>query len=584
MSPTEHDDTTTAPVPAGPDAPSRDTAGRRKADKAAASGNGGSPPESDAKAGSDGDKPSAAAAVKVSAFAVPLLGIMGAIQGADPNIASTALVGASRSLNMSSGLVALAASISTLALAASVISTGLLADRLGRRKVLVAALIVAAVGDLIVVISPVSTIYLVGRAIAGIGLGAVFGASFAYIRAVAPPGQIPKVVGLFTAVTGATTVVMTFAGGQLSGIEWRTAFLMVPIVSIACAFAVPFFLPKEPKVTGENMDVPGQILLALGVVAFLYGISHLGTSLAGPLTLGPLVGGIVLLGLFFWHEHRSDKPFFPVRLFTNPVFIAAVCLGFVYNFTNAISFLQLTDLWQYVLGLKTSAVSIWQLPLLIAGILVALLFSRLMAKGLGNSTAALIGTVCSATGLVLLAVAHGSETPAWFMPGGMLAGGGLIIASLPFGNLILREAPPKFFGPVTSSRTTLGQFFYAMGLALGTVIINRLTTGGILDRLKEAGVPPTRTGEALDAVTAYAHTGTDPSNAIGRTALADAATSYRSSFAIAMVITAGVVLVVGLVGTTLIKRDEVESEKDDRKDLETEAESTAPAKAKAASS
>ena len=59
-----------------------------------------------------------------SRWAIPLLGAMAAIQGADPNIASTALVGVSRGLDMAGGLLALAASISTLALSASVISTG----------------------------------------------------------------------------------------------------------------------------------------------------------------------------------------------------------------------------------------------------------------------------------------------------------------------------------------------------------------------------------------------------------------------------------------------------------------------------
>ncbi|MBM9469492.1 hypothetical protein [Nakamurella leprariae] len=60
---------------------------------------------------------------------MPLLGSLAGVQGADPDIASTALDGAGRSLDMAGGLLALAASVSTLALSASVISTGLLADR-----------------------------------------------------------------------------------------------------------------------------------------------------------------------------------------------------------------------------------------------------------------------------------------------------------------------------------------------------------------------------------------------------------------------------------------------------------------------
>ena len=55
---------------------------------------------------------------------------------------------------MSTGVETLAASISTLVLAATVMSTGLLADRLGRRRVLVAALLVAIAGDALVALAP----------------------------------------------------------------------------------------------------------------------------------------------------------------------------------------------------------------------------------------------------------------------------------------------------------------------------------------------------------------------------------------------------------------------------------------------
>ena len=68
----------------------------------------------------------------------------------------------------------------------------------------------------------------------------------------------------------------------------------------------------------------------------------------------------------------------------------------------------------------------------------------------------------------------------------------------------MSQAPAKYFGPVTSSRTTIGQFFYAAGLAVSTVVVDRITIGGVVNNLNTAGVPPTQTGQALDAVTAFA--------------------------------------------------------------------------------
>ncbi|MFM8773085.1 MAG: MFS transporter, partial [Actinomycetota bacterium] len=205
--------------------------------------------------------------VKKPALALTFLGILAALQGTDPNIASTALVGAARGLDM--GSTSLAASISTLALAATAISTGLLADSLGRRKVLQVALIVTIIGDLVVFLAPDTLFYLVGRVIVGIGLGAVYGAAFAYIRAVAKPGKVAAAMGTFTAVLMVATLLLTFLGGALSSLNWRTAFLVIPIASAISFFIVPILLPKEPRLKLPGKDILGQVLLALGIIALL---------------------------------------------------------------------------------------------------------------------------------------------------------------------------------------------------------------------------------------------------------------------------------------------------------------------------
>ena len=487
---------------------------------------------------------------------IVLLGVMAAVQGTDPNIASTALVGASRGLDMTGGLLALAASVSTLALSASVISTGLLADRLGRRRVLIVALLVAALGDVIVALAPAAGFFLAGRALAGIGLGAVFGASFAYISIITRPDRIAGAIGTFGAVIGAATLTMTFLGGALASVHWRLAFLVVPVVALLCVPAVRMLLPAQPRITGGPTDYPGQVLLAVGVVGVLYGFSHAASGLTSPLTLGPLAGGLILLGLWVFREHRFDGRFFPIEIFRQPLFLAAVCAGFVYNFGTGVGFLQLTDLWQYVVGLSTLRVSLWQLPFLLAGIVAAVIFGRLMTRGLSTANTVAIGAAAAATGFVLLAVFRSSTSLWGFLPGSVLLGAGLIIASLPYGTLIISQAPARYFGPVTSSRTTIGQFFYAAGLALSTVLVNSLTLGGTVRRLERAGVPPTDTGQALDAVNTFAAQGTKPDTSLGQQALAEATQSYSNAFAITALLAALLSVTVGAAGWWLLRRHE----------------------------
>lgn len=520
-------------------------------------------------------------AAKVSAFAVPLLGLFAAIQGAAPNVASTMLVGASKSLGMTGSTQALAASMQTLAIAATVITTGLMADRLGRRHVLMGALLVGAVGTVVVSIAAATWMYFLGMAIVGVGLGAVYGASFAYLKAVVAPDKLAGALGVFTAVLMVATLVFTFVGGALTSIDWRVAFLIFPVVNVIGFFLVPIFLPKQPRVKGGSLDVLGQLLLAIGVVSFLYGVSQLAKSLTAPGTLIPIVLGVVLLVAFAVWESKYSGHFFPMELFRSPVFLAAICFGFLYNFGNSVAFLQATNLWQYVNGLKTSEVSLWQLPLMIAGIGAGLVTGRLMAKGMSNRMAGIIGGAMTTVGFVCFALLHSSKSLIGFLPGLILVGAGVVVASVPYGNLILREAPAKFLGPVSSSRTTFGQFFYSLGFALSTVMIDKLTDGGIVRRLTDAGVQPNQISTGLDAVSAYASSGTAPSTSVGQQALTDAVASYGGAFRTTMLIVAVALALVTVLSAFLLRNGEGEAQPIHDHDNPSPADDAAPVAASA---
>ncbi len=303
----------------------------------------------------------------------------------------------------------------------------------------------------------------------------------------------------------------------------------------------------------------GQVLLGGGVVALLYGISRLASSLTSPATLVPIGAGVALLVGFVAWERRTSTRFFPVELLRSPVFLAALCFGFVYNFGNAVAFLQLTNLWQYVNGLATSEVAVWQLPLLVAGIAAGLVTGRLMGRGLSNRAAGFAAGVVTAVGFVVLALSHTSSSLLGFVPGSVLVGVGVVIAAVPFGNLVLREAPPEYLGPVSSSRTTFGQFFYTLGFSLSTVAIDRLTTGGTVARLEAAGVPANQLSTGLDAVTVYASAGTRPDTALGKQALADAATSYGDAFLTTFLVVAAVIAGVATLGWWLLRHGDGEA-------------------------
>jgi MFS family permease len=98
------------------------------------------------------------------ALAVPFLGVLASLQLIDPSVANTFLVKAGQAFEMQGATLSLAACISTLAQAATVLLMGFLGDRLERRRMLMAALLLAIAGDGVALTAPDADLFLLGRA------------------------------------------------------------------------------------------------------------------------------------------------------------------------------------------------------------------------------------------------------------------------------------------------------------------------------------------------------------------------------------------------------------------------------------
>ena len=490
---------------------------------------------------------------RVSALAVPLLAVMGGIQVVDPAISSVALVKASNDLGLSASTQALAAGIATIALAATVIPLGLVADRRGRRAVLMAALLLAAAGDLVAAASPDAAVYLLGRVLAGVGLGAVFGAAYAYVRTVAGD-RLAAALGTFGALSGLVALVAGFLGGALANSSWRLAYLVVPVLSLASLLAVRPLLPRVPRLRGGKVDYLGLALIAVATVGILLGVSNASNRLAAAGTWAPVLVGLAALGLFALVERRSDHAAFPIGLFARPVFVAAVVAGLGWDLAQAVATLQLSNVWQYVERYSTVAVAAGQLPLTLTVMVGALVVGRRLGAGASARSVLGLGFAAMALGFGSLLLVRPGSAYLVFLPALLLVGLGLACASVTQAKLYMAEAPAAEFGPVTSSKLTVGQFGYALGLASSSVLVSRLTFGGVTRRLLAAGVPPGETGQGLDAVVVFVRTQARPSDLAGQLALKQAAPSYVHAFGVAMLATAAFMLVVGAACVLLLRR------------------------------
>jgi EmrB/QacA subfamily drug resistance transporter len=242
------------------------------------------------------------------------------------SILNVAIPTLQRELQATQGELQWAVDAYILVFAGLLFSWGVVGDRIGRKRVLLIGLTVFAVGSVFAAFSD-SPIELIGwRAVMGIGGAAVQPTTLAVITNVFPPRERGRAIGVWAGTAGIAVAGGPLAGGAaLEHFWWGAVFLVGVPVAVLGIIAVVVFVPESKDPSPGRLDVPGVLLSIVALAGLVYGIIR-GGSGAGWTTPGvliPLVGGVLLLGLFVWLQRRSTHPALDVSLFRNPAFSAA---------------------------------------------------------------------------------------------------------------------------------------------------------------------------------------------------------------------------------------------------------------------
>ncbi|HEY1475060.1 MAG TPA: MFS transporter [Pseudolabrys sp.] len=152
---------------------------------------------------------------------------------------------------------------STLAVAVTAPFTGAVADVLGRKRVIVAAMFVLVVPTLMVGMAESLSSLIFWRAVQGLVLPPIFAVIIAYIGDELPPHEATTAAGIY----GSGSSIGGFSGRLVTGIfadliGWRAGFMALAGIAFAGAIAVAFLLPHERKfVRSEGLLASGRQML-----------------------------------------------------------------------------------------------------------------------------------------------------------------------------------------------------------------------------------------------------------------------------------------------------------------------------------
>lgn len=480
----------------------------------------------------------------------------------DPAIHNVAVVIAAGDLRMTGAERALAASIGTLCIAAAILATGSLGDRLGRKKIMLAGLLVAMVGGIVTALAPSPLVFDLGRALSGVGFAASFGLSFALLRSIAPaPQALARVVARWLAFQTLGIVLLAVVGGYLAGVSWRAAYLLGPAVAVVAFVLCLRAVPEAREEASGPFDAIGLALVAAGLVCTLYGVSN--AASAGWLNvrvLGPLGVGLLLLVAFATWEWRAAAPAFPIRAFTDRDLLVGALSGIAFNIADSSTALQLSLLWQYVYRYTPFQASLGLLPFIAACILAAGVAGWLVAKGVSLRLLVGGGLGAMAAALASMALADATTGYAFFVVPLVIGGVGLMMTQTPTANIFVGKAPPALVGALGSSRTAFGQFGFALGLSISSSLLYGLFTPLLRRDLERAGATPAAQEQASAIVQQYIRTGNAPGHdpQVVQEVIAAGTAAYLSSYRASLLVMACLIAAIAVLCAWLLRPREVQ--------------------------
>ena len=150
-----------------------------------------------------------------------------------------------------------------LAIALTAPFAGAIADVLGRKRVIVAAMLLIAIPTAMIALSPSLHALIFWRFVQGLVLPPIFTVVVAYIGEEWPPSEATGVTGLYMSATSVGGFCGRFFSGLLADtIGWRNGFIVIAAVTFACGLAVAAILPRERNfVRSDGLAASGRQML-----------------------------------------------------------------------------------------------------------------------------------------------------------------------------------------------------------------------------------------------------------------------------------------------------------------------------------
>ncbi|MFN3258248.1 MAG: DHA2 family efflux MFS transporter permease subunit [Ilumatobacter sp.] len=367
----------------------------------------------------------------------------------------------------------------TIVFAALLVPAGKIADRVGHKRAFLVGSAVFTVGSMLCGVAPSAELLIAFRLVQAVGAATLLPSSLALILRAFPPQKVPVAVAIWGAtgaVAGALGPTLGAALVEVGG--WRWVFFINLPIGIAT-------LVIGRRLLAESKDPSTALPAWSGVVLIIMsaGFVSLGVvqseewGWADGRTIGSIIAGVVLLGVFVRHQRVTSRPAVDLELFSIPNFswgnAASMAFGVAFTAMFFSSILFLTEVWGY--SILRAGFAVAPGPALVA--VLAPRFGALAGK-VGQRPLLLIGGALFAVGglwrLVFLSV-----EPAYvidYLPSMFFTGVGVALCLPQLSSVVAQALPPNRLGVGGGVNQAIRQFGGTLGVALTIAFVGRPTS------------------------------------------------------------------------------------------------------------
>ena len=387
------------------------------------------------------------------------------------------------SYNSDIGTINIAVSLSALFSGLFIVGAGDIADKFGRVKLTYIGLALNIIGSILIIITPLPSLLIIGRAVQGLSAACIMPATLAIINEYYIGTARQRALSYWSIGSwGGSGVCTLFGGLMATNFGWRSIFIISIILTILAMFLIKHTpetkaepignKPLEPK----KFDVIGLIILVICMLSINVIITQTSNyGLMSPLILGLIAVFVISLIVFVMYENRIKHPLVDFDLFKNKGYTGATVSNFMLNGVAGGTLIVVNTYYQQQLDFNSQQTGYISLTYLVA-VLIMIRVGEKILQALGPKRPLLMGSGFTVIGLILLSLTFLPD--AWYIAasvvGYLLFGAGLGIYATPSTDTAVAQAPDEKVGVASGVYKMASSLGNAFGVAISSTVYSVL--------------------------------------------------------------------------------------------------------------